>query len=231
MLFIFRLQIDTSDTFWGNVSRYEEKEENTTFLQQTKEHTSVMQREKNSMNYSDDRDLKLEDDKITSWSTLDVSILSCILCLVVISLYQKVNFILKLLLMTLTATVQITIYTCISKTQQREKYSRNEVMISSSSLSSSSFHVKREILTWPTNLTNISMFSNDEESIYYEWPSWLEPALLMSLLIILLHILDRQIELTSRSDFLWMTKLRSEEDGGDTMLGINKVIKQLALIN
>ena len=177
-----------------------------------------MQREKHAMNNSDGHDLKLELDKITNWSTLDVSILSCILCLVVISLYQKVNFILKLFLMTLTAIVQITVYTCISKTQQHEK--DNEVISISSTSNFSSSRFAREIVA-----TNISMFSNDEEIVYYEWPSWLEPALLMSLLIVLLHILDRQIELTSRSDFLWMTKLRSEEDGGDTMLGINKVIE------
>ena len=221
MKFVFRLQIDTSDTFWGNASRYEETGENITFLRQPKEYTTVMQREKHLTNDSDAHNLNLgQDDKITSWSTLDVSILSCILCLVVISLYQKVNFILKLFLMTLTAIVQITIYTCISKTQQQqEKDSKNEVISISSSSNSSSVHFEGEVVT-----TNISMFSDEEEILYYEWPSWLEPALLVGLLIVLLHILDRQIELTSRSDFLWMTKLRSEEDGGDTMLGINKVI-------
>ena len=173
-----------------------------------------------STNSNDDNVVMLQDEKITSWSTLDVSILSCLLCLVVISLYQKINFLLKLFLMTLTALVQITIYTCISKTHQPEKRSMSEeVRISPPSIPSSS-DWKNEIIS-----TNISTFSNDEESVYNEWPSWLEPALLMSLLIVLLHLLDRQIELTSRSDFLWMTKLRSDEDGGDTMLGINKVTK------
>lgn len=40
----------------------------------------------------------------------------------------------------------------------------------------------------------------------------------------MLHLLDRQTELTSRTDFLWRTKLRSEEEGVDTMRGINKIL-------
>ena len=39
-----------------------------------------------------------------------------------------------------------------------------------------------------------------------------------------LHLLDRQSELTSRSDFLWQYKLSSEEEGVDTMRGINKIL-------
>ena len=50
------------------------------------------------------------------------------------------------------------------------------------------------------------------------------PALLVGLLTCTLHLLDRQVELTSRSDFLWRTKLSSEEEGVDTMRGINKIL-------
>ena len=123
--------------------------------------------------------------------------------------------------MTLTAIVQITVYTCISKEHPEENISSmNDLVIISPPTTQKTSSEGYEVMG-----TNISTFSNTDESVYYQWPLWLEPALLMSLLIVLLHLLDRQIELTSRSDFLWMTKLRSEEDGGDTMLGINKVIK------
>ena len=50
------------------------------------------------------------------------------------------------------------------------------------------------------------------------------PALLVSFLACFLHLLDRQAELTSRSDFLWQYKLSSEEEGVDTMRGINKIL-------
>lgn len=40
----------------------------------------------------------------------------------------------------------------------------------------------------------------------------------------LLHILDRQFELTSRTDFLFRNKLSTEEEGVDTMRGINKIL-------
>ena len=56
------------------------------------------------------------------------------------------------------------------------------------------------------------------------WPIWLAPALLLSFLACFLHLLDRQAELTSRSDFLWQYKLSSEEEGVDTMRGINKIL-------
>lgn len=39
----------------------------------------------------------------------------------------------------------------------------------------------------------------------------------------LLHILDRQIEFTSRTDFLWKDKLKIEQEEVETMRGINKV--------
>ena len=122
-------------------------------------------------------------------------------------------------LMTLTALVQIAIYTCISNSPEDKRHPMNDdvPMLSAIPLT----QIKDdEVLT-----SNMSILANTGEHTNYEWPLWLEPALLMSLLIILLHLLDRQIELTSRSDFLWRTKLCSEEEGGDTMLGINKVIR------
>ena len=57
-----------------------------------------------------------------------------------------------------------------------------------------------------------------------KWPIWLAPALIIGFLACFLHLLDRQSELTSRSDFLWQYKLSSEEEGVDTMRGINKIL-------
>ena len=56
------------------------------------------------------------------------------------------------------------------------------------------------------------------------WPSWVPYALTIFILTLLLHILDRQVELTSRTDFLWRSKLSSEEEGVETMRGINKIL-------
>lgn len=47
--------------------------------------------------------------------------------------------------------------------------------------------------------------------------------LILVFLAALLHILDRQIEFTSRTDFLWKDKLKFEQEEVETMRGINKV--------
>ncbi|XP_015594006.1 adenylate cyclase type 2 isoform X2 [Cephus cinctus] len=47
---------------------------------------------------------------------------------------------------------------------------------------------------------------------------------LLILITLLLHILDRQIEYTTRTDFLWKSKLRVEQDEVETMRGINKIL-------
>ena len=56
------------------------------------------------------------------------------------------------------------------------------------------------------------------------WPIWLAPTVIICFLACLLHLLDRQVELFIRSDFLWQYKLSSEEEGVDTMRGINKIL-------
>lgn len=40
----------------------------------------------------------------------------------------------------------------------------------------------------------------------------------------LFHVLDRQIEFTSRTDFLWKAKLKVEQEEVETMRGINKIL-------
>ncbi|KAG7296307.1 hypothetical protein JYU34_021437 [Plutella xylostella] len=48
--------------------------------------------------------------------------------------------------------------------------------------------------------------------------------LVLVFLAALLHILDRQIEFTSRTDFLWKHKLKLEQEEVETMRGINKIL-------
>lgn len=40
----------------------------------------------------------------------------------------------------------------------------------------------------------------------------------------MLHVLDRQVEYTSRVDFLWQSKLKVEQEQVETMRGINKIL-------
>ncbi|XP_017756963.1 PREDICTED: adenylate cyclase type 2 isoform X2 [Eufriesea mexicana] len=47
---------------------------------------------------------------------------------------------------------------------------------------------------------------------------------LLVLVCLVLHVLDRQIEYTSRTDFLWQSKLNIEQDEVETMRGINKIL-------
>jgi hypothetical protein len=51
-------------------------------------------------------------------------------------------------------------------------------------------------------------------------------ALVLTVVVIFFHILDRQIEFTSRTDFLWKAKLKVEQEEVETMRGINKASKQ-----
>lgn len=48
-------------------------------------------------------------------------------------------------------------------------------------------------------------------------------ALVLAMVVIFFHILDRQIEYTSRTDYLWKEKLKVEQEEVETMRGINKV--------
>lgn len=48
--------------------------------------------------------------------------------------------------------------------------------------------------------------------------------MVLTVIAILFHILDRQIDFTSRTDYLWKAKLKTEQEEVETMRGINKVI-------
>ncbi|XP_060535203.1 adenylate cyclase type 2-like isoform X2 [Cylas formicarius] len=55
-------------------------------------------------------------------------------------------------------------------------------------------------------------------------PFELKTALVLAMIVILFHILDRQIEFTSRTDYLWKAKLKVEQEEVETMRGINKIL-------
>ncbi|GAB0089440.1 Adenylate cyclase [Sergentomyia squamirostris] len=56
------------------------------------------------------------------------------------------------------------------------------------------------------------------------WPLELQGVLFLLLIAAVLHILDRQGEFVSRTDFLWKAKLKIEQEEVETMRGINKIL-------
>ncbi|XP_011505014.1 PREDICTED: adenylate cyclase type 2 [Ceratosolen solmsi marchali] len=61
---------------------------------------------------------------------------------------------------------------------------------------------------------------NEFFKIYY----LIQIGFLLGLVCLILHVLDRRIEYTSRTDFLWKNKLKVEQDEVETMRGINKIL-------
>lgn len=57
-----------------------------------------------------------------------------------------------------------------------------------------------------------------------------EGSLFLILIAVVLHILDRQGDFVSRTDFLWKAKLKVEQEEVETMRGINKVRHNLFLV-
>lgn len=73
---------------------------------------------------------------------------------------------------------------------------------------------------------NISGNENVLTKISYRFPALpfeAKTTLVLTVAVILFHILDKQIEFTSRTDFLWKAKLKYEQEEVETMRGINKV--------
>lgn len=56
------------------------------------------------------------------------------------------------------------------------------------------------------------------------WPLVLQGTLFLLLIALVLHVLDRQGEFVSRTDFLWKAKLKTEQEEVETMRGINKIL-------
>lgn len=59
---------------------------------------------------------------------------------------------------------------------------------------------------------------------FFMLPYAAKAGLILVFLAALLHVLDRQIEFTSRTDFLWKDKLKFEQEEVETMRGINKIL-------
>ncbi|KAJ9592331.1 hypothetical protein L9F63_001151, partial [Diploptera punctata] len=79
-------------------------------------------------------------------------------------------------------------------------------------------------LTLYSGLHMVPSYYSKQHDGFDEWPHQLKTALLLSVILVLLHVLDRQIEFTSRTDFLWKAKLKVEQDEVETMRGINKIL-------
>ncbi|CAH0729470.1 unnamed protein product, partial [Brenthis ino] len=70
-----------------------------------------------------------------------------------------------------------------------------------------------------------SQYQNkDPDTEFSMLPYAAKAGLVLVFLAALLHILDRQIEFTSRTDFLWKDKLKFEQEEVETMRGINKIL-------
>ncbi|XP_020286222.1 adenylate cyclase type 2 isoform X2 [Pseudomyrmex gracilis] len=70
----------------------------------------------------------------------------------------------------------------------------------------------------------IQLYYNDPNSKFYGVHYLMQVGYLLALVSLILHILDRQVEYTSRTDILWKSKLRVEQDEVETMRGINKIL-------
>ncbi|XP_045517213.1 adenylate cyclase type 2 isoform X2 [Pieris brassicae] len=94
--------------------------------------------------------------------------------------------------------------------------------------------VLKLVLMVVTLVTHITLFASAELFSQYQYrdfdtefsmlPYSAKAGLVLVFLAALLHILDRQIEFTSRTDFLWKDKLKFEQEEVETMRGINKIL-------
>ncbi|XP_039755318.1 adenylate cyclase type 2 isoform X2 [Pararge aegeria] len=111
---------------------------------------------------------------------------SSVLTLASISVFLRVSFVLKLIMMLLTLILHITLFATADLFSQFQKL--------------------------------------DVDTEFSMLPYAAKAGLVLVFLAALLHILDRQIEFTSRTDFLWKDKLKFEQEEVETMRGINKIL-------
>nr|XP_034831481.1 adenylate cyclase type 2-like [Maniola hyperantus] len=111
---------------------------------------------------------------------------SSVLTLASISVFLRVSFVLKLVMMVVTLILHISLFATA------EVFSRFQTM--------------------------------DYDTEFSMLPYAAKAGLVLVFLAALLHILDRQIEFTSRTDFLWKDKLKFEQEEVETMRGINKIL-------
>nr|XP_015833065.1 PREDICTED: adenylate cyclase type 2 isoform X1 [Tribolium castaneum] len=70
----------------------------------------------------------------------------------------------------------------------------------------------------------LDFFRDYHNDKFFAIPFELKSALVLAIVVIFFHILDRQIEFTSRTDYLWKAKLKVEQEEVETMRGINKIL-------
>ncbi|KYN04410.1 Adenylate cyclase type 2 [Cyphomyrmex costatus] len=70
----------------------------------------------------------------------------------------------------------------------------------------------------------IQMYYENSGAKFYGVHYLIQVGYSLVLVSLILHILDRQVEYTSRMDILWKSKLRVEQDEVETMRGINKIL-------
>ncbi|KZC13637.1 Adenylate cyclase type 8, partial [Dufourea novaeangliae] len=80
------------------------------------------------------------------------------------------------------------------------------------------------ILVTLSQFSIIRLFQVVGNDGYYRVHRFLQAGYLLTLVCLVLHVLDRQVEYTSRIDFLWQSKLKIEQDEVETMRGINKIL-------
>ncbi|XP_070525346.1 adenylate cyclase type 2 isoform X2 [Cardiocondyla obscurior] len=70
----------------------------------------------------------------------------------------------------------------------------------------------------------IQLYYEKSNATFYGVHYLMQEGYLLVLVSLILHILDRQVEYTSRMDILWKSKLMVEQDEVETMRGINKIL-------
>ncbi|XP_018332829.1 adenylate cyclase type 2 [Agrilus planipennis] len=120
-----------------------------------------------------------------AYTILQTYLYSSALALTAISVFLKMDFLLKLFLMVVSTTVHIGLYSYLK-------------------------------------LFNSYDDPGDEKLSLV--PVEAKSFLIFAIIVIMYHILDRQIQFTSRTDFLWKSKLKIEQEEVETMRGINKIL-------
>ncbi|XP_046396288.1 adenylate cyclase type 2-like isoform X2 [Ischnura elegans] len=76
----------------------------------------------------------------------------------------------------------------------------------------------------PAARSLFTRFYSIHDDGFPELPIEAKTSLSLAILALLFHVLDRQIEFTSRTDFLWKAKLKIEQEEVEVMRGINKIL-------
>ncbi|XP_066155288.1 adenylate cyclase type 2 isoform X2 [Euwallacea fornicatus] len=112
---------------------------------------------------------------------------SSALVLAAISVFLRIGFLLKFILMVISVASHILIYSYLDFFQE--------------------YH---------------ALDVHDDE--FPGLPFETKTAVVLAMVVVFFHILDRQIEYTSRTDYLWKEKLKVEQEEVETMRGINKIL-------